>query len=157
KTKAHSLVGFCVLVKDHFCQNNAVFVITQLFFLMRVKCINSVQPDDVESPTKFVPDHRRSPTETKGDKIDIFSDVSRYGGSDGVSGDFFITQPMSWGLSDLRPRQTTESEQCVCKSCFFMSLAAIDAVATLKVSKRKCWRAVINEPGFILLGDPDCF
>ncbi|ELD4018268.1 hypothetical protein QI600_004135 [Salmonella enterica] len=30
--KARSLVGFCVLVKDHFCHNNAVFVITQRFF-----------------------------------------------------------------------------------------------------------------------------
>lgn len=30
--KAHSLVGFCVLVKDHFCQNNAVFGIPQLFY-----------------------------------------------------------------------------------------------------------------------------
>lgn len=62
---------------------------------MRVKCIHSVQPDDVEGPTKLVPNHRRAPTETKGNKIYIFSNVHRYGGSNGVSGYFFITQTMS--------------------------------------------------------------
>lgn len=32
RKKAHSLVGFCVLVKDHFCHNNAFFGIPQRFF-----------------------------------------------------------------------------------------------------------------------------